>query len=477
MEPPKPANCRVCLRYDLDIDKSFSVFDKYNDALIADRIKYITNIDLKENDGFPELICPDCLLQLETAVDFKQKYETSNKILLALVTKLKPLKVPVPSVVDGLLEIADVQSPDVSDNEAIEPITIDSDTEVLINKKSKPDVKFICDDCGNNFKSKCKLAVHWKKVHQPEKLICLKCKRTFKSFKAYHVHIKKPSRSCRVANKIRVEGLGYDRVFHCVECTYNTRRIKDMDAHLTTHTGDRRFHCTDCPKSFTQHSSLQGHRESYHKDYKIERTCHVCGKHIKGRSKYYKHLRIHQPKSVECKVCKKMFKCRPSLNNHMKRHSGVKSYSCETCPASFFTLGELCNHRRRVHQKSKIYHCDLCEYSTYTELALKQHKARHTLNNVACLTCGKFVESPEKLAIHQKSHIEKNFQCPLCDRKFFAKDSIRKHSLKHHSTRTSLINITEIKPERVKAENSVNIKQECKVENKIVIMLSPTRIA
>ncbi|XP_026728759.1 zinc finger protein 665-like [Trichoplusia ni] len=472
----KPVNCRVCLRYDLEKQIFFFVFEKYNDALISDRIKYVTNIDVKENDGYPELICPECLLQLESAVDFKQKFETSDKILRALVNKPKPLKVPVPSVVNGLLEIAEVGSPDVFENEVIEPVAIGSDTEENTTKKNKPiQVKLICDDCGESFKSKCKLAVHWRKVHQPEKLICQKCKRVFKSFKAYNVHIKTQSRSCRVADKIRVEGLGRDRVFHCLECTYSTKRIKDMDAHLTTHTGDRRFHCRDCPKSFTQHSSLQGHREAYHKDYKVETTCHVCGKHIQGRSKYYKHLRIHRPKSVQCEICKKMFKCRTNLNTHMKRHSGVRSYICEICPANFFTLGELCNHRRRVHQKAKKYHCDICEYSSYTEASLKTHKARHTLSNVACLTCGMFLENAEKLEIHQKRHVEKNYQCPHCDKKFFAKDSIHRHIMKHHSTEMTMMPLGKIKAEKEKAENSMNIKQECKLENKYdhVITLSP----
>lgn len=510
-EQKKNINCRICLRYDLKrSQKCFSLFETYNASTISEKIKYIANIDISEGDGLPDKICPDCLLQLETAIVFKQKCENSDKFLHDIVRKPQKIckvtfSVPVKKEVEVLFndgtddqdkgysnkklkEPADIKEKSVfpaktkekecelpertTENEYLkeriveeflEELTeeeyLEESTEKVLRKSKAIDLKLICDDCGGSFKSKCKLAVHWKKIHLPTKLVCPYCKRMFKSFKAFNVHKNKKTRSCLVATKVRIEGQGRSRLFHCQECTYNTKRIKDMDAHLATHSGDRRYQCSDCPKSFTQHSSLQGHRESTHKDYRVDTTCHYCGKHIQGRCKYYKHLRTHEPKSAQCEVCKKMLKSRSSLITHMKRHSGVRSYTCETCSANFYTTGELCNHRKRVHFKTKSFCCDMCEYSTYTATALKMHRSRHTLNNVICLMCGTFVESAEKLEAHQKRHLEKNFPCPHCDKTFFLRDSIRRHIVKKHGC------MVKPKQETIK-ENTTKIKQECTAENK-----------
>ncbi|XP_022829380.1 gastrula zinc finger protein XlCGF57.1-like [Spodoptera litura] len=573
-EQKKNINCRICLRCDLNKEhKTFSLFEKYNHSIISDKIKYIANIEIKPNDGLPSTVCPDCLLQLETAIIIKQKCEASNKILQTVVQQpskvckvsiklpfkkevhvdnankrtntttscptipehkdngqhlnskqdqqvvlennpksnkakverlerkiekpsqakkesvikeTKPLfvKVEIPNhlciipLTENYESFNEIEQPDddiVSDHEG--PIhdrtgqtetltedTLDKTNEVdskKINgeKKSKAiDLQLICDDCGETFKTKCKLSVHWKKDHLHEKLICSNCKRTFKTFKALNVHRKKMSRSCYAATLVRIEGLGKDRVFHCKDCTYHTKNIKDIDAHLVTHNGIRRYQCKDCLKWFTQHSSLQGHREAHHNDYKKVGTCQYCGKHIKGRNKLYKHLVNHESKSVQCEICKKILKNRSNLRNHMKRHSGVRSYTCTSCPANFFTMAELCNHRNRVHCKAKTFKCNLCGYLTTTARLLKTHISRHTATNVVCFMCGMFLDNEEKLAIHQKRHMEQNFVCRHCDKGFFLRESLRRHLAKIHD---------DLSPDSLEQSKPVNVKQESSVENKL----------
>lgn len=515
-ELKKNINCRVCLRYDLEkSQKCLSLFENYNNSLIAEKIKYVANIEIKKSDGLPSRICPDCLLQLETAIVFKQKCETSNKILLSVIHQPSRIckvafRVPVKKEVDVVFgnrtdttkfdskaEIVQHEVPDnvvpnienpaikvvnknsenkepvnalpshlipkdeepdyeVSDEEfvtdnlrneevRVEPFengkSQDSGNATGLLKPSKAvDLKLICDDCGGSFKSKCKLKVHWKKVHLLSKLICPTCKRQFKSFKAFNIHKKKLLKSCRAASKVRIEGVGRKRVFHCKDCDYSTARIKDIDSHLVKHSGLRPYQCKDCLKCFTQHASLQGHREASHKDYRVVATCHYCGKIIKGRNRFYKHLKQHEPKYVQCEVCKKTLKSRANLANHMKRHSGVRSFTCETCSANFYTMAELCNHRKRVHFKAKSFKCDMCEYSAFSAGLLKAHRSRHSASNVVCLLCGMFLESAEKLAIHQKRHSDKNFCCPQCDKGFFRRDSLRRHILKKHAEPKKIAN-------------------------------------
>ncbi|KAJ8734528.1 hypothetical protein PYW08_013778 [Mythimna loreyi] len=153
-EPEKNINCRVCIRYDLEkSQKCLSLFEEYNNSLIAEKIKYVANIDIKESDGLPSRICPDCLLQLETAVVFKQKCETSNKILLSIAKQPSKickiaLKVPVKKEVDVVFEnrtATGTTKPDISTNGTVQHDVPDVDksadqTPLIkkdVNKKSE----------------------------------------------------------------------------------------------------------------------------------------------------------------------------------------------------------------------------------------------------------------------------------------------------------------------------------------------------
>ncbi|CAH2068256.1 unnamed protein product, partial [Iphiclides podalirius] len=84
----------------------------------------------------------------------------------------------------------------------------------------------------------------------------------------------------------------------------------------------------------------------------MEVTCHFCGKYLKGRFRIYRHLKSHTDDKILCTICKKMLS-RKSYKPHMQRHSGVKSYTCEKCAATFYTCAELCNHRRSIHNKHR----------------------------------------------------------------------------------------------------------------------------
>lgn len=477
--------CRICLRYDKESKKCLSIFESYNGCSLFEKINSIANVNIRIGDGLPEKICPDCLLQLETAVSFKQTCEASNKILLCniLLANQTINKSQIENVTKEIIKkefkeeqlepqitsIQDDHSAEYTDNEDIlEDCTIKP---TIVKKSRIKDLQLICDDCGGSFKSKCKLGVHWKNIHQPEKLICPNCKRTFKSYKSFNKHMKRKTRNCSAAARVRIEGQGKSRIFHCKECNYKSVRAKDIDTHMVIHTGDRRFQCQDCHKSFTQQSSLQSHRECTHKDFRVDTTCHLCGKHIQGRSKFYKHMRSHNQQDVQCKVCNKVLKSKKYLSLHMLRHSGTKSYSCEICAASFFTYCEVYNHRKKVHMKSRNIKCDKCDYKMTTRTALKAHIAKHTGTNVICLVCGQFSENAEKLAIHQKRHFERNVQCTQCEKMYHNKRSLSKHMSKDHRC-TMLVE----KRENLSINSAIKEESPPPKKEEYVILLSPPAI-
>lgn len=447
-EEEKGGICRVCLC--TAKKKSMSLFEKYKDSLVYDYINSLTNVQIKENDGLPDKICRVCLQDLERAIHFKQKCEDSNVFLLSTVNSSTPVEIDVKEVVvkkeepqETSLEFIETENDYFDSSELYDGDLVTTKREkksgnkinLGLHKSRAIDLKLQCDDCGEYFKSKCKIRVHWKQVHYKQNLICQDCKRTFKTITAFNKHEKNRRKSCSAATNFRIEGEGKSRVFYCKECSYKSARIKDIITHWVIHTGDRPYKCDLCPKTCTQQSSLAAHKESAHKDYKAEITCQYCGKYIKGRNKIYRHLKTHSDKGMTCPVCQKILKNRNSLNQHMQRHSGVKSYTCEKCAHSFYTGAELSNHKRMVHNKAnKVwFKCELCDYKNYRKECVKRHKAKHTDTNVPCTVCGMFFESSQKLLLHQRRHFEeKKYSCPHCDMKFYRRDTVPRHIKAKH---------------------------------------------
>lgn len=466
----KETICRVCL--EPGQNKYISLYVKYKHNLLLEHINAITSIDIKHHDGFPDKICESCYEQLRAAIVFKEKCEISN-----LTLHQSYLKRELHSDEEDNLNVKkeeyienDIKSEqgNCEDYLSFDNLSEDSpEKSILIIQETFPpkskavDHKVECHDCGGIFKSKCKLRVHWKKVHMLNNLVCQHCKRAFKSYKAFHMHKKKKTKSCKAAtdNNVSIEGVGKGRIFICKECSYRTSKIKDMRTHLVTHSGERPFKCNLCPNTYTQYSSLQGHKEGAHKNYIVELTCYFCGKYIKGRRNVYRHLKGHTDQKITCTVCKKTMNKR-SYHTHMKRHSGVKSYTCEKCASTFYTSAELCNHKRWVHnKKEKLFKCDLCDYKCAKSHSMKQHRNRHTGKNFPCTYCGRFYLSADKLSAHERSHYdEKKYECPQCKLKFFNRNSVRKHlKLKHSVT---IINEPKNVSVEIKKENLIVLQSE-----------------
>ncbi|XP_041974366.1 gastrula zinc finger protein XlCGF57.1-like [Aricia agestis] len=432
--------CRVCLEPTRIGNRS--IHEKYKEYCIMEYINKLTNVNMKSTDGLPDKICSNCFLELEVALNFIEKCEKTDIFLKNSHKKLtqsnKTIKVEydVPEVKSEANEEDEVYEVDYLDE--FQHLDVDQqENEVEQTKQITPTSEVQCHDCGNFFKSKCKLRVHWKQTHMLDSLICDFCKRKFKSYRALHRHLKNKSQSCFTARdpNVRVEGEGKLRTFYCKECGYKSPRVKDLAAHLRTHSGEKPFQCNLCHKAYSQQSSLQGHMEGAHRKYLVEITCQYCGKHIKGRNRVYRHLRDHHDKPRPCPICEKPVTGK-YMRKHMLRHTGVKTYTCETCAAAFYTSAELANHRRYAHIKSVMYSCSLCEYKNIRKAIIAKHESKHNDQNFPCVVCGIFFPTAETAMVHKaRLHDNENSnECPQCHRTFIRKESIRKHMLKKHSS-------------------------------------------
>lgn len=428
--------CRVCLQS--DFNNCSSLFDVYKSLYIFEHINSFAHVSIIKDDGLPDKICGSCFSDLETCVNFRIKCESSNDILF------NNLKSENDDLIIKKEELAEYS--DYHYSESDELFTDLVGTELKVEKKQKDIASDQnnfpqCHDCGETFKSKCKLRVHWKKIHVPKSFVCPICRRLFKTAKSYNKHMKSTPGPCsELADNmgVHVEGEGVNRIFFCSQCDYKTKKMLHMRTHLVTHSGQRLFQCDICNKTYTQRGSLKNHREGVHFKELSSVGCHICGKTFNGRTRLYKHIRTHSDENFECDICYKSIKGKKSLQNHMLRHSGVKSYTCERCAASFFTMAELCNHRKKHLLKARSVKCELCDYKTTTKHLVNKHMKRHTSAEkpFPCKECGKFFATFQKLTFHQRIHYEsKNYSCPLCSKMFYCKRSVSKHVISKHNSK------------------------------------------
>ncbi|KAL0850526.1 hypothetical protein ABMA28_012313 [Loxostege sticticalis] len=475
--------CRVCLRFVIEAQGNCkSLFEIHNSSTISDSISLIANVKINENDGLPNNICAECLSELDTAINFKNKCERSNKLLHSADENEKnkclasTTETPIPielvkkedaseddmqyEEVDYLheaesdwetkpeidqvdTEIATEAKP-VGSTEESEIALASSETFIPSLKISKAiDLKLECHDCGGSFKSKCKLRVHWKKVHMREKLICQFCKRTFKSFISLNNHLKKRPKSCLVASEplLIIEGVGKSRVFRCKQCDYQSTAPDHLQIHFNIHTGNRPYICKLCSKGFSQRSSRDGHYERAHKIFKKQITCQYCGELVKGRDRIRSHLLKHTPATpVQCDVCKKMFKSKDTLKEHLHFHFAVKQHSCDKCDKSFYTKNRLYNHKTTAHRTEKIFYtCDICGFKVVRKKSLQNHRVKHTNANVACGVCGRFYPDAEELESHRKLHTKEKSICLECNRIFCNERSLKRHKIETHTHKENLL--------------------------------------
>lgn len=130
-----------------------------------------------------------------------------------------------------------------------------------------------------------------------------------------------------------------------------------------------------------------------------------------------------------------------------KREKRIKApngtqFFCDVCDKKCRNRRVLIEHRERFHEKKRNFTCsvDDCDYTAYRYYEIQLHKfnkhgAEHPTrkDGYFCDTCGEQFKNPTKLREHvDKKHLGiKNFNCDHCPMKFYKKECIRKHIVKH----------------------------------------------
>ncbi|XP_077492433.1 uncharacterized protein LOC144103643 [Amblyomma americanum] len=172
-----------------------------------------------------------------------------------------------------------------------------------------------------------------------------------------------------------------------------------MGNHKGNPTGNRLHECTDCRKTF------------------------------KSRSKLVEHLRVHTgDRPYQCNDCGSRFAQKANLKVHQRTHTGERSYRCDHCGSSFTHQSNLVKHQR-THTGERSYRCDHCGSTFAQKWNLVLHIRTHTGEKpFQCQLCPMAFRASSHLVRHERSHKgEKPFQCDLCPKAF-----TRRQTLKHH---------------------------------------------
>ncbi|KAG7263442.1 hypothetical protein CRUP_005309 [Coryphaenoides rupestris] len=188
----------------------------------------------------------------------------------------------------------------------------------------------------------------------------------------------------------------------CSKCDFRCRDESYLAKHMLTHSDDKNFMCSECGYVTKWKHYLNVHMRK-HSEYLVEgsehifrtHTCPKCRRCFKMRSHLREHLRIHFPSpGLQCPTCQRFFTSKSKLRVHMLREAGHKVHRCDY---SAVERNAVCRHLANVHGDDDTGGGDEAEVTAGD---------RHTPDapTYPCPTCGQTFQQSRSLKAHMKTH-------------------------------------------------------------------------
>ena len=164
---------------------------------------------------------------------------------------------------------------------------------------------FLCEACGESFRSRDGLAYHTVRIHSAdeEPTQCEQCHKIFATEYQLKVHLKNSHQRAK-------------SLLSCPICSKEFHRKDVFQNHLTWHNGEKPFKCLNCDKSFKSKSNLNAHKRIH--DSSLSLQCSNCCKKFNSKRK----LATHVSQCLNAKLCRSCkFSCQrdEELMEHVKK--------------------------------------------------------------------------------------------------------------------------------------------------------------
>lgn len=201
--------------------------------------------------------------------------------------------------------------------------------------------------------------------------------------------------------------------YSCEVCS-RIFKVKDsFERHKRIHTNERPFKCGECDKQFRDSGGLLRHVKEVHEKVR-NHLCNICHKWFVNRPTLEDHLRSHSgERPFVCHQCGLMFKSKSSLYQHSKTHSDILPHVCVYCRKGFRRRQELIAHTS-THTNEKKHICEKCGKGFRTRSELQRHIVVHSDEKpFSCLICNLNFSQKRYLKNHVKSRHGRLEEIPM----------------------------------------------------------------
>ncbi|XP_037066157.1 zinc finger protein 142 isoform X2 [Peromyscus leucopus] len=195
---------------------------------------------------------------------------------------------------------------------------------------------------------------------------------------------------------------------------------------------------------------LEGHVASSTESLFKTHMCPECKRCFKKRTHLVEHLHLHFPDpSLQCPNCQKFFTSKSKLKTHLLRELGEKAHRCPLCHYSAVERNALNRHMASMHEDisnfySDTYACPVCREEFRLSQALKEHLKSHTAAAAAepaplrCFQEGCTYAAPDRKAFvkHLKeTHGVRAVECRhhSCPMLFATAEAMEAHHKSHYA--------------------------------------------
>nr|CAI5823101.1 unnamed protein product [Callosobruchus analis] len=321
-----------------------------------------------------------------------------------------------------------------------------------------------CTQCKAPFMNEQIMGEHVIKDH-PNFIASISCKIYECVYCAYKTTF--PERNCQI-NSSPHKPIKYD----CKQChkiytrkiTFDDHIVKKHPEHIALVSSDV-LECRRCDYKTTYKRYLHKHKLKHPS---VNNT--HCNTKFKTKTTLFNHIVQNHPsfassvtsKVYECSKCSYKTTRRYLLDRHLLNHADVTSKfqlsKCERCNVTFKGKQLRDAHILKEHPNfigsvtSRIHECTNCNYKTTFKFNLKKHMLKHcSSRNLTCSQCDASFRSKPMLDNH----------CEHCDMSFKHKAALYNHVIKRHPETTDSIpgKILECSSCTYKTTRKVNLKK------------------